>query len=71
MTRAHCDPLGPFYQINAKKIKFLILMKFYTCDMHHNLGVHALQNILACFTLPQSKHLEDQNETKMKKIGEV
>ena len=29
------------------------------------------QNILACFTLPQSTHLEDQNETKMKKIGEV
>ena len=29
------------------------------------------QDILAYFTLPQSTHLEDQNETKMKKIGEL
>ena len=27
------------------------------------------QNILACFTLTQSTHLKDENETKMKEIG--
>ena len=32
---------------------------------------HKRQNILACFTFPQSIHLEDHNETKMKEIDGV
>ena len=51
------------FEINEPKAKILI----FEVGPKSELCLHDI----ACFTLPQSTRLEDQNETRMKEIGEV